>query len=48
MSRHTGDAGTYMLSVPGLGPVVKAITAGRREVQGLLARKKYKEAPEQV
>ncbi|MEW5312556.1 MAG: hypothetical protein WDW38_004183 [Sanguina aurantia] len=46
LARHTSEEGTYLLSVPGAGAVIKGISAGRQELLGLLRKKKYGEVSE--
>jgi hypothetical protein len=48
LSRHVGDTRVYVIGVPGLGVVVKAVTAGRQELQAMLKRRKYQEVREGV
>lgn len=36
----------YVFSIPGVGPLVKSIMAGRKELTGWLAKRRYKEAAE--
>ncbi|GAX80031.1 hypothetical protein CEUSTIGMA_g7470.t1 [Chlamydomonas eustigma] len=47
LSRHPSEEGWYMLCVPGIGRAIQAIKDGRKELEGLLKQRVYREIPEQ-
>ncbi|GLC34310.1 hypothetical protein PLESTB_000743500 [Pleodorina starrii] len=48
IARHTdGDADAFVLAVPGVGKLVKAVLGGRRELLTWLSKRQHHEAPEE-
>ncbi|CAL5228660.1 g11830 [Coccomyxa viridis] len=43
LTRHTASRDRYLFAMPNAGPLVRAIVAGRKEVMGILSRRRHPE-----
>ncbi|KAL6753597.1 serine-threonine protein kinase 19-domain-containing protein [Haematococcus lacustris] len=48
LARQPQEDDTYSFSVPGAGPVIKSVLAGRKELKAWLARRQHQEVAEKV